>query len=100
MNLYKETTEFLIENSLSWDDVEWVGVWSESHFGEIPLDKVEEMFNFEYDEGFGIEEVPLSLKVVGKDFWLERREYDGSEWWSFQTMPTKPDKLTNLKCLK
>ena len=21
--------------------------------------------------------------------WLERREYDGAEWWKFMTLPTK-----------
>jgi hypothetical protein len=31
----------------------------------------------------------LKIIVVGKDWWLERHEYDGSEWWEFKTMPDK-----------
>lgn len=34
---------------------------------------------FDYDRGFGGNEVELSLKIVGDDWWLELGEYDGSE---------------------
>ena len=40
--------------------------------------------------GFGGAEVNENLFVVGADWWLERHEYDGSEWWEFKTLPTKP----------
>lgn len=39
------------------------------------------------DEGYGAPEVATDLLVVGADFWLERCEYDGSEWWEFKQMP-------------
>lgn len=26
--------------------------------------------------------------VVGDDWWLERHEYDGSEWWEFKRLPS------------
>ena len=42
-----------------------------------------------YDSGYGIQEIEPSLKVVGIDWWLERAEYDGSEWWKFCTMPLR-----------
>lgn len=44
---------------------------------------------FEYDNGFGGHRINLDLKIVGKDWWLEREEYDGSEWWVFKTMPVR-----------
>ena len=47
--------------------------------------------NFDYDNDFGGNEIKLSLKVVGDDWWLERGEYDGSEWWEFKTQPRKPE---------
>jgi hypothetical protein len=25
--------------------------------------------------------------VIGSDWWLERHEYDGSEWWEFKSLP-------------
>ena len=48
--------------------------------------------DFTYNEGFGGNEISIDLKIVGKDFWLERGEYDGSEWWEFKTMPSIEDK--------
>ena len=27
------------------------------------------------------------LKNLGRDFWLERHEYDGSEWWEYKSIP-------------
>ena len=46
--------------------------------------------NKKYDNGYGGNEVPLDLIVVGKDWWLERHEYDGAEWWEFKKLPVKP----------
>lgn len=42
---------------------------------------------YDYDAGFGGQEVNEDLKVVGKDWWLERHEYDGSEWWEYKKLP-------------
>ena len=46
--------------------------------------------NFVYDDGYGGNEINMSIKLIGKDFWLERHEYDGSEWWEYKSMPKKP----------
>ena len=40
-----------------------------------------------YDSGYGLPYIDIDLKLIGKDFWLERAEYDGSEWWEYKTMP-------------
>jgi hypothetical protein len=95
-NLLEETKEILEENGKVLDDVEWVGCttsgWFNYEFHGIKA-KTEfiEWANFEYDSGYGGEEVASSLKVMGDDWWLERHEYDGSEWWEFKTMPKKED---------
>lgn len=47
--------------------------------------------DFVYDNGYGLEEIPLGLVVVGTDWWLERHEYDGAEWWEFKEMPNIND---------
>jgi hypothetical protein len=48
--------------------------------------------DFNYDDGYGLQE--LFGTVWLKDgTWLERREYDGSEWWVHQVMPSIPDYL-------
>ena len=51
-----------------------------------------------YNAGFGIEEINLSLEIVGDNWWLERSEYDGSEGWDYKEMSKKPDiKLDKTK---
>ena len=39
---------------------------------------------FNYDNGYGCAEVNITLVVLFKDgSWLERKEYDGAEWWVY-----------------
>lgn len=40
-----------------------------------------------YDSGYGTQEIVADLRVVGDGWWLERAEYDGSEWWEFKKQP-------------
>ena len=47
--------------------------------------------NVEYNDRYGLEEINTKLILVGKDFWLERHEYDGSEWWEYKSMPNIND---------
>ena len=85
-NLLEETIKDLHDNNKTFDDVIWIGN------DEVYIDK--EIFmkraNKKYDSGYGGNEVDLALKIVGKDFWLERHEYDGSEWWEYKAMPIQP----------
>lgn len=87
-NLKQETIEILNENGKTVDDILWIGVRDKKINGN-PLDILEN-FDFVYDAGYGANEINLSLLVVGKDFWLERCEYDGLEWWEFKTLPQEP----------
>lgn len=93
MNLLKETIDVLKDNNKNPEDVLWVGdktlFFTWEHFARI-ADK-------EYDDGFGGEEVLTQLLVVGNDWWLERHSYDGSEWWEFKSLPTRPEKQYQLK---
>ena len=89
-NLLKETIEILQHNNKTPDDVVWVG----TRDGEIAtLWSTFSMWavTFDYDSGFGGARVNQSLTVVGDDWWLERGEYDGSEWWEFKTLPKLQD---------
>lgn len=87
INLLQETVEKIIAHGHSPTDVQFVKnrdtccSWQE--FAAVA--------DFEYDPGYGANEIALALKVVGKDWWLERCEYDGSEWWAYKTVPLKPD---------
>ena len=52
--------------------------------------------NFFYDNGYGGNEIPMDLIVVGKDFWLERHTYDGAEWWEYKEIPEEPEDIREL----
>lgn len=101
INLYTETTESLEEQKLTWDDVLWIGMRyeyfnEESDRVEIPKEIfIEQAKNTNYNNGYGRAEINLSLIIVGDNWWLERNEYDGSEWWVYKKMPIKP--VTQVK---
>lgn len=88
MNLLDETLQELRCNGLSFADIEWVG----SASGEYALtweefaDLIEDV---EYDCGYGGQEIVADLVVVGPDWWMERDEYDGSEWWAVKRKPQR-----------
>lgn len=86
-NLLNETIKVLKANGKTEEDVLWCGA---EEFGYFDWTDFKTLANVEYDEGFGGSEVAIELIVVGADFWLERHEYDGSEWWEFKSMPVKP----------
>lgn len=94
-NLLKETAEKLKDNGKTPDDVLWVGsVGSYSTWENFAI-----VANVEYDSGYGGAEVAEDLLVVGKNWWLERHEYDGSEWWEFKSLPPKPKRKITIVAL-
>lgn len=103
-NLLKETIEILNKNGRVEEDVLWVGrgfyvvsyPWRTNKLTKNTWDYFKKHADFLYDNGFGGEEIPLDLIVVGKDFWLERHSYDGSEWWEFKTIPVEPDMVVDF----
>jgi len=92
MNLLKETIEIIISNGKSVKNVVWVG----NRKRKIAWEKFSAIADIEYDEGFGGSEIAADLIIAGEDWWLERGEYDGSEWWEFKTMPIEPTGEDNL----
>lgn len=96
-NLLQETLEVLKGNGKSPKDVIWVG----DRENKTTWSNFESISNFQYDSGYGGNEICDSLLVVGKDWWLERGEYDGSEWWEFKEYPscesTDFTKLLNVR---
>jgi hypothetical protein len=85
-NLLTETIKCLADNGKNPKDVLWIGDASSS----CTWDQFAECASFDYDDGYGGQEIYADLVIVGKDFWLERHEYDGSEWWEFKQLPTQP----------
>lgn len=84
VNLLQETIHELEAHGKTLDDVQ---VICGNKF-QITKEEFLRLADIEYDNGFGGAEIAGDLTLVGEDFWLERREYDGSEWWEYKTMPT------------
>lgn len=85
INFLQETINKLQENGKSTNDVKWIGYRDSSKV--CTWKTFVSLANFQYDNDFGIEHINLNLVVVGDGWWLERHEYDGSEWWAFKTQP-------------
>ena len=61
--------------------------YSEKDFSDF-LEKL----NFEYDEGYGCQEL-FGFIWYDDGTWSEREEYDGSEWWKYKKLPEIPEEL-------
>ena len=83
-NLFQSAVEKLEEYGFFWDDV--VFVQGDSGRSYTPEAFKEIATDINFHNGFGSVEVK-DIKVVGHDWWLEWRDYDGLGGWVFQTMP-------------
>lgn len=98
MNLAEETRNILRRNGKVPSDILWIG----SKDFEIPVNTFWILANTEYNNNTGVtsENVAVDLVIVGEDFWLERHEYDGSEWFEYKEYPSMPDKEWEPESLK
>ena len=94
-NLLKETMEILEEHGKAIKDI--VAVQGKD-FG-ISVENFIRLADTEYDDGFGSQKVARDLVIIGDDFWLERREYDGSEWWEHKERPTILENILEVTAL-
>ena len=93
MNLLKETKRVLKENGKSLKDVKWIGG---KHF-TVSLENFVVCADKEYDEGYGSQRVATDIVIVGDNWWLERHDYDGAEWWEYKELPKKPSEEKKTK---
>ena len=85
VNFLSETLSVLRREEIPVDDVAYVFLDDGIRcFWEDFAKAANEIY---YDNGFGRVEINPSLMIVGFDWWLERREYDGSEWWEYCEAP-------------
>lgn len=59
---------------------------------EEELESFLESLDFEYDAGFGSQEL-FGTVWLEDGTWLTRAEYDGSEWWEYRKLPEIPEEL-------
>ena len=97
-NFKEETLEVLKENHKTWNDVKFI----QGNDFRASNDKEEllNLMDFVYDSGFGAPEIAEDLVIVGDNWWLERHEYDGSEWWEFKELPKPNKEVRQIKRFK
>lgn len=90
VNLLEETLACMNKHEKTIGDIAWIG----SKDMEISVDKFMQLADKWYDDGFGGQEVAVDLVVAfGDGSWIERHEYDGSEWWEYKKTPQCPNFL-------
>ena len=108
LNLLEETIEIIKENNKSTNEIKFVRCkwdkWTNGNVVYYECYMAWEDFVFQanrrYDDGYGGTIVKDDLQIVGKDWWLERHEYDGSEWWEFKSLPTQPKEYKKFSPFK
>lgn len=95
VNLKNSTLNVLKRHNKLPSDIKWVGCTS----FKIPIEEFWKLADREYDAGYGGVEVAEDLIVVGESWWLERHEYDGSEWWEYKELPQEPEKIISVPTL-
>ena len=89
MNLLKETIEDIHRFGKSLSDISFIG--SSIKDINISWEQFLILANKEYDNGYGSQEVSKDLIIVFNDgSYMDRSEYDGSEWWSYRKVREKP----------
>ena len=88
MNLGSETVKKLGNYGYNVQDIEWIG----NRDFTIPIHEFFEVARHtNYNNGYGIANIPRDLIIVLKDgCWFSRGEYDGSEWWEYNVPPHRP----------
>ena len=94
-NLKSETIKILNSFNKNPEDIKWIGC----KYFKIPINQFWKMADRYYDSGYGTQEVAEDLLIVGEDWWLERNEYDGSEWWEYKNYPKEPTKIQSVPTL-
>ena len=97
-NLLEETKECIAEAGKTPEDIKFIGSTNSGY--SCTWQEYVVLADVDYDDGFGGQEVATDLKVIFTDgTYMERGEYDGSEWWIFnkpQTIPTERKEIHTL----
>lgn len=92
-NFKQETLERIGEHKVAEYKLEYVRDWSLSEnptymgSGEIKWDAVTKS-ELTYDSGYGCQYWRGWITFKDTPDWLERQEYDGSEWWAWRSKPS------------
>lgn len=97
-NLLSETKKAIKGSGHKPGDIIFIGSTDSGH--SCTWEEFEKLADFEYDNGYGGQEVAEDLRIVfsdGSSMW--RGEYDGSEWWEYGEPFEMPKELRPIKTL-
>lgn len=90
MNAKQEIIKHIGEKKAKYVKITTGDIWDEKQLTiEGTPEKVIPQLDFEYDEGFGGQELG-GIIWYEDGTWSDRGEYDGSEWWQYQSCPDLP----------
>ena len=85
MNAKEELLDHIGNRAVIWVRI-WFDGWLKKDDIAGPLPSVIGQLDFEYDNGFGCQELFGYIWYDGGT-WSERGEYDGAEWWEYKQCP-------------
>ena len=74
------------------EDVETPAITLKKGYTEAEYDAFLSKLDFEYHDGYGAQYV-FGYVWLTNGVWMDRGEYDGSEWWEWHKYPQIPDEL-------
>lgn len=101
-NLLTETKKKMDVYGLVPEDIIYIGTNpnAEKPYYSCSWEKFTEIADFEYDSGFGGQEIAADLVIIFKNgTFMTRGEYDGSEWWNVHLLFTIPEETLPLEKL-
>ena len=84
-----EFDEYSVDDEYGVDDCK-NKVFLKINYEKSDLNLFLNQINFEYNSGYGGQYL-YGIVWLDDGSWLERGEYDGSEWWEHKTCPDIPD---------
>lgn len=86
-NAKEELWEALGKKSSSFEGAKIRYRGQEKIFKQHELKELLRFLNFDYDSGYGSQYLFGFVLLSGGE-WLERRQYDGLEWWEKKSRPS------------
>ena len=87
INAQQELLSVLNSIKKNQSDISWMLVYTKRYDEISEVLTTADDLNFTYYNGYGSQEL-FGIVYFNDNTWLERGEYDGSEWWEHITTPT------------
>ena len=86
-NAREELLRVLDSIGKTLSDISWMLVYKAKYSEISDAFTTTDQLDFSYDSGYGGQEL-FGIVHFHDGTWLDRGEYDGSEWWEYITPPT------------